>query len=143
MEYPQNTSSIATVESDVSSSISLENNNTNITKSNKTSDAGTHSPFAIITDSNTKSGFAAITSSSYSNMISNMSQKQSTKQMPQSSTLVYSGSGNMYIKTYQAQQSQSSQYFNNQKTILDNSESGYSTPSNNNISKKLVYEVIV
>jgi hypothetical protein len=142
MEYPQNTSSIATVESDVSSSISIENNNNIISKSvsnSKTSDL-THSPFALITDTHNKS----IASSSYSNVVSSMSQKQSIKPNgPTASTLIYTGSGNMYIKTYQPQQSaQSSQYFN-QKTILDNNpESGYSTPSNH-LSKKLVYEVIV
>lgn len=145
LEYPQNTSSIATVESDVSSSISLENannSNNNNKSSSKTSDLTTsHSPFAIITDSNTKSGFASISSSSYSNMISNHA--KSTKPVA-SSTLVYNGgSGSMYIKAYQAtqQQTQSSQYFN-PKTILDN-ENGYSAPNNNTVSKKLVYEVIV
>jgi hypothetical protein len=151
MEYPQNTSSIATVESDVSSSISLENTNHNNNKSNnKTSDLTltstltTHSPFAIISDTNTttnnKNGFISIASSSYSNVISNMSQRQTGKS-PASSTLIYSGTGNMYIKTYQPQQQQ--QYFN-QKSILDNNDgnNNYSTP-NNNLSKKLVYEVIV
>ena len=152
MEYPQNTSSIATVESDVSSSISIENSNNNhlITKSgsnSKTSDL-THSPFALKTD-NTNS--KSIASSSYSNVVSNMSQKQSSAIKPgglTASTLIYTGSGNMYIKTYQPQYQQqqsssSSQYFNQNKTILDNNpESGYSTPSNH-LSKKLVYEVIV
>jgi hypothetical protein len=155
MEYPQNTSSIATVESDVSSSISLENtnhNNNNNKSNNKTSDLTltstltTHSPFAVISDTNTttttnnKNGFISIASSSYSNVISNMSQRQTGKS-PASSTLIYSGTGNMYIKTYQPQQQQ--QPYFNQKSILDNNDSNnYSTP-NNNLSKKLVYEVIV
>ena len=139
MEYPKNTSSIATVESDVLSSISIENNNNLIRNSvacNKTSE----SPFALITDTNNKS----ITSSSYSNLVSNMSQKQSNKLSgPTPSTLIYTESGNMFIKTYQPQQSiQSSQYFN-QKTILDNnSDNTYASPITQ-ISKKLVYEVIV
>ena len=83
MEYPKNTLSIATVESDVSSSISIENNNNLISKSvscNKTSE----SPFAFITDANNRS-----IASSYSNLVSNMSQRQSNKlSVPTPSTLI-------------------------------------------------------
>lgn len=152
MKQKNNSSSIATVESDASSSSSIENKTTSTT-SNCGKSSIAHSPFTILPDNNANSNyFASISSSSYSNIIShkppmsqNLVNANNSKQTPQ--TLVYSGSNNVYIKSYQpqhSQQMQSQQQYKNHQQLSssDSPESGYSTPINN-LSKKLVYEVIV
>jgi hypothetical protein len=66
-------------------------------------------------------------------------QQIQSKAAPQ--TLVYSGPNNVYIKTYH-QQGKSLQMPQSANKSDGTTESAYSTPVNN-ISKKLVYEVIV
>ena len=125
----QNSSSLATVESDVSSSTSLENK-TNSGQSTKQSSAN-HSPFTLHTESGVNSYFTGVSSSSYAQQ-NKGSLRHSHQTKPP--TIVYSGSNNIYVKAYQT----SAQHL---KSNTDN-ESGYSTPISN-ITKKLVYEVIV
>ena len=121
---PQNnTSSIATVESDVSSS-GTSKSSTN------------HSPYTVMTTDNT-ANFASISSSSYTNM-GKVASKPPTSSTT-ATTFMYNGSSNMYIKAYPQQRFMGASH--------ESPESGYSTPVNNSgntmTTKKLVYEVIV
>lgn len=128
----QNTSSIATVESDVSSS------------GNGSKSSSNHSPCTVLNDNNT-TNFASISSSSYTNM-----SKSGAKPAPANpTTFLYNGTN--YIKAYQTQtmtqqlKQMHHQFINSGNH--DSPESGYSTPvntsNNTGTMKKLVYEVIV
>lgn len=139
IDFNQNFSSVATVESDASSSSSIENKT--ISTSNGKSSTS-HSPYAVSAENQSNSYFSS--ASSYSAAMN--SQESHTLGKPQ--TLVYNGSNNIYIKTYQHQPQQSQQ--RNLFTNISNNESlesGYSTPINTTnsttLNKKLVYEVIV
>ena len=136
MDYGiKNPPSVATVESDASSSASIENK-TSSTSNGKSSSS--HSPFTILPDTTTN----YFMSSPYSNA---SHRPQMNGMGSHKKTLVYNSSNNMYIKAYQ--QSHQSQngikpIAHQQQSSDERAESGYSTPINN-ISKKLVYEVIV
>ncbi len=139
-----NASSVATVESDISSSVSIENKTNSLetsggktaSASSSTSSSRGHSPPAEVAVATTNGYFSSMSSSSYTN-VTHKPPTQSGTVKPQPQTLVYSGSNNMYMKAYQQQTQQMQQHHHHSP------ESGYSTPVGNLMSKKLVYEVIV
>ena len=120
----QNTSSIATVESDISSSGTKSSQN--------------HSPCTVLSSENTN--IASLSSSSYTNV-----SKVSNKPQQQQTTFLYNGTN--YIKTQTMSQQlkqMHAQFVSSGNT--GSPESGYSTPinhGNSTTTKKLVYEVIV
>lgn len=156
IDYSKNSPSVATLESDATSSTSLENKT--VTTSNGGKSSTGNSPYTVMTENNHNSYFVTMTSpSTYSAPktastlnINQQQQQTSTCQqyVPTSRqpTLVYNGTNSMYIKTFQHpsyQQATNIATIASQQQIKSNSpESGYSTP-NSNITKKLVYEVIV
>lgn len=132
--YIQNASSLATVESDISSSVSIENKpssiNGEVTKMN-----GSNSPFSVINEANNNQ----VNHNGYFSPISSSTSSYSNKHSLKPTTIVYNSSQNMFIKVQNQKQSQ--QVASKQVPIIknDSPESGYSTP----VNKRLVYEVIV
>lgn len=106
--FGQTLSAVQNSESDTASSTSLENKTASTSNGKSPSN---NSPVTVEGD----------------NQVFNYSK---------SKTLLYNGSNNIYIKTYQQQALKN-----------DNSDSGFTTPvnatNNTTLSKKLVYEVIV
>lgn len=143
----QNTSSIATVESDISSSGNGSKSSTN------------HSPYTVMTDQNTpqysqQQHQASMANSSYAAMTNGNKMKQ---QQQQQSSFIYNNGNANYIKamapyqtaTLTQQMKQMHHQFVNAASNQESPESGYSTPvtntngNPNGTMKKLVYEVIV
>ena len=138
----QNTSSIATVESDISSAGNGSKSSTN------------HSPNTATAADNSNHGQfgASMANSSYSTVANNNSRMQSRQNQ---SSFIYNGSN--YIKamapyqtaTLTQQMKQMHHQFVSAASNQESAESGYSTPLANTAGnaggtmKKLVYEVIV
>lgn len=122
----QNTSSIATVESDISSSGTKSSQN--------------HSPCTVLSSENTN--IASLSSSSYTNVSKVSNNKQ---QQQQQTTFLYNGTNYIKTQTMTQQLKQMHAQFISSGNH-ESPESGYSTPINNvnpTTMKKLVYEVIV
>jgi hypothetical protein len=158
----QNTSAIATIQSDVSSSTSLENRmsqeKADDSQQNDNTDTSTTNNRCLSTLPS--ASYTMITQKpplKQQSMTSSPSQTvSSATSKPQ--TLIYSGSNNMYMKAYQQQQQQQHLHQGSHSNIMSKNppiashqsnihnhspESGYSTPVSNILNKKLVYEVIV
>jgi hypothetical protein len=142
---------MATVESDSSSSTSLENKTISTSNGGKSSTA--HSPFTVLNENGAHGGNANNNTgghyfSAATNSYSNFHPKNSLNK-PTPNGLLYNGPTNVYIKTYHPPQQQHHQQpapSSNQSGSDHSQESCYSTPiitHNVNGNKKLVYEVIV
>lgn len=136
----QNTSSIDTVESDVSSSGNGSKSSTN------------HSPYTVLNE-----GQSIYQTSSYYNNSKNLSVNSNNNPNPNKPNTTFLYNGTNYIKAYQTQtmtqqlKQMHHQFVNNSggnMNHMESPESGYSTPNtvnngNSGTIKKLVYEVIV
>jgi hypothetical protein len=133
--YIQNASSLATVESDISSSVSIENKPSSINgEASKLNSS--NSPFSVINEANKNTNH-----NGYFSPIASSTSSYSNKQSLKPTTIVYNSSQNMFIKVQnqKQQQQQTSKQVPIIKSNHDSPESGYSTP----VNKRLVYEVIV
>jgi len=143
-KYVQNASSLGTVESDVSSSASIENKT--VTTSNGKS-SSSHSPFTILNESNQINGyFSPVATSSFTQGI--VTSKPPLQQASKSNQgMLYNGSNNWYVKAPQQQTLQMKQTSKTNDVASSSSTTSSNTDSYTapilNLHKKLVYEVIV